>query len=200
MVGTTNIQGKINIIKVHDTSGIFRFSKLFIEIDTDYEYKRLKTDPGYTNSTIKEISTFVLKIVNRIIDSYRHITKEAHFERLSELDVNIRDIYFVEPNLGFNGILPKNGFQSATMNRSITEIDKFKDDLYNGTEYPVYEFLFLSAESSYDKNMFTLALVQSFQAFEIFLESFLRLKFTERCIDDKEATEKLKKPGERKNA
>jgi len=182
-------QGK-NVTKTRDNTGYFRYSKLFIEIDTNYSKEQLKDNSQYKETSLSEIREKTHEIVNRILDIYRFVTNENHIERLS--DINIRDIYFVDHNIGFNFLKMGSGIESAIVNRPKTEIDAIRKTLKDGSPCPIYELLFLNAEASYHKRMFTLAVVESFQALEIFLENFLISKLN--CVlSEKEVDEKLGK-------
>ena len=64
--------------------------------------------------------------------------------------------------------------------------------LEDGSSCPIYELLFLNADASYHKQMFTLAVVESFQALEIFLENFLISK-SNSVLLEKEIEKKLDK-------
>lgn len=182
-------QGK-NVIKTRDNTGYFRYSKLFIEIDTNYSKERLKNNSKYKETSLSEIREKTHEIVNRILDIYRFITNENHIERLS--DINIKDIYFVDHNIGFYVLKMGAGIESAIVNRSKTEIDAIKKMLEDGSSCPIYELLFLNADASYHKRMFTLAVVESFQALEIFLENFLISKLNSVLLE-KEIEKKLDK-------
>ena len=182
-------QGK-KVIKTRDNTGYFRYSKLFIEINTNYSKERLKNNSKYKETSLSEIREKTHEIVNRILDIYRFITNENHVERLS--DINIKNIYFVDHNIGFYVLKMGAGIQSAIVNRSKKEINEIKKLLENGFSCPIYELLFLNSEASYHKKMFTLAVVESFQALEIFLENFLISKLTS-MLSEKEAEKKLEK-------
>jgi len=179
-----------NVTKAKDNAGYFRYSKLFIEIDTDYDKEKLNKKK-YGAQALEEILVTVLDVVNRILDVYRFITKETHIERISRLSINIRDIYFVQHNIGFMGIMMGGGIESAIMNRSKNETDQISAMLKEGTACPLFELLFLSAEASYNKRMFTLALVEAFQALEIFLENFLTSKYSASSLSKREIEKKL---------
>lgn len=183
-------EGK-NVTKAKDNTGYFRYSTLFIEIDTDYDKDKLMNEEKYGARARKEILGKVLDVVNRILDIYRFITKETHIERVNPLNINIRDIYFVQDNIGFMGIMMGDGVESAVMNRSKNEMDQVNRMLKNGTACPLFELLFLNAEASYNKRMFTLALIEAFQALEIFLENFLTSKYSAASFSEKEIQKKL---------
>ncbi|MGD0785804.1 MAG: hypothetical protein ABR969_08305 [Sedimentisphaerales bacterium] len=174
-------QGK-NVTKTNDNTGFFRYTKLFIEIDTNYSKEQLKSDGKFGEAAITEITEKIYEIINRIIDIYRFITNENHIERLNS--INIRDIYFVNHNLGFYILKMGAGIENAIINRSKREIDKIKEMLENGSSCPIYELLFMNAEASYCKQIFVLAVVESFQALEIFLENFLLSKFKNILSED----------------
>lgn len=180
-----------NVVKINDNSGYFRYSKLFIEIDTNYSKESIEKDKESLEKVHDEITDKCFEIVNRIIDVYRFITNEAYIDHLTSL--NITNIYFVKHNVGFHGILMGNGIESAIMNRSKKEIDRIEEMLKQSEPCPIHELFILNAESSFIKRMYTLAILESFQGLEIFLENFLISKYPEKGISEEEVRAKLVK-------
>lgn len=183
-------EGK-NVARVNDNAGYFRYTRLFIEIDTNYSKEKLKNNEKYIRKTHEELTDICFEIVNRIIDVYRFTTNENYMEHLSSL--NITNLYFVEHNLGFHGLLMGGGIESATMNRSQKEMNKIKKMLKESDPCPIHELFLLNAESSFIKRTYTLSLIESFQGLEIFLENFLISKYTEKGLNENETKAKLKK-------
>lgn len=163
-----NFTGR-NIERIKDQNGTFRFSSFYIQFDKKVDKTALDGKPlDVILSEIKEIS---LVAVNKLIDSYRSVTRDAYVQRLGSLEINT--VYFINHNQGFYILSSGFGIEGATMNRSKDEIVKIEEMLRSGTKPEIYDLLILDAQSSFDNKNYTLAVVQSFQAFEIFYENFL---------------------------
>ena len=158
-----------------------------IFISTDYEEEDFKKDDG--EEKIKdEIYDKIFKIINRVVDAYRHTTGEEHIERLNFL--TITNIYFLDHDVG---IYPVDMWiTSATINRSAREIEKFKDILSKDIKIPLHELLLLDSKSHFNKKIYTLSVVTSFQALEIFLENFLVNAYRRKKYSEQEIGKKLK--------
>ncbi len=178
-------QGK-NVQKIRDGAGVFRYTKLRIYLYTDYSPEKLKNKTGFAIAS-REIYEKSLDIVSRVLDAYRYATKESHVERLAFL--TITDIYFHDSNVGYHPVSPN--IEAAIINRSMKEIESIEDMLSSNNKPPLYELLLLSSHSSFEKRMFTLALVESFQALEIFLENFLIEKYKLKSITEADIEQKL---------
>ena len=176
-----------NLEKIKDSSGYFRYTKMKIFISTDYEEEDFKKDDG--EEKIKdEIYDKIFKIINRVVDAYRHTTGEEHIERLNFL--TITNIYFLDHDVG---IYPVDMWiTSATINRSAREIEKFKDILSKDIKIPLHELLLLDSKSHFNKKIYTLSVVTSFQALEIFLENFLVNAYRRKKYSEQEIGKKLK--------
>jgi hypothetical protein len=68
------------------------------------------------------------------------------------------------------------------MNRPGSEVEKMDEMLESGDNPPLFELLQLSARGSFDKRAFTLAVVASFQALEVFLENYIMSKYAQRGL------------------
>lgn len=117
-----------------------------------------------------------LLIVNRIIDNYRELTGEMHVRRLGDLKVNL--IYFIKQNTGF--YLLNFYIATAIVNRSKTELKELQSKLSSGSKPSLYKLLLLNAKDSLKNKDDTLAIVESFQALEIFLENYLIAEFKKK--------------------
>jgi len=178
-----------NIEKYKDNTGYFRYSKLIIQFQTDYKKKNL-TSKKVPAKFRREVEETAVEIVNRILDTYRLITGEEYVQRVGS--INITNLFFSDHNLGFMLAPMGRGIKGATMNRSRREIQRIESMLSKGIGPPLYELLFLNAKASLNNRMFTLAVVESFQAMEIFLENFLIDKYKERHLSEQAINSKLK--------
>ena len=164
-----NFTGR-NIERMKDQNGTFRYSALYIQFDKTTSAQEL-ADQKQSEKIIDEVKETALTAVNKLIDSYRGVTKNGFVQRLGSLEINT--IYFIEHNQGFYILGSGFGIETATMNRSKEEITKIEEMLEKGEKPELFDLLLLDAQTSLDNKDFTLAVVQSFQALEIFLENFL---------------------------
>lgn len=172
-----------NLQKIKDTDGNFRFSRLYVQFNLDVKKEDIE-DKEKSEIIIKTIQEKTLQIVNNFIDTYRFVTKEEYVTRLSNLTFNL--IYFKELDEGIHTLSPN--IESATMNRSEKEIKKIEEMLANDEKPSLYELLLLDAQNSFNHNDNIMAVVQSFQSLEIFLENFLISKISKiKSTTQKEA-------------
>ncbi len=182
-----------NIERMKDQNGTFRYTQLFIEFDPHLsegfmaKLDRLTQTEG--EMVLGQISDQALAIANRIIDCYRHTTKQEYVERLGALSIST--VYFKKENQGFHfmGLVP--GIESAMMNRSKEEIDEIEHLLKESTPIPLHDLLVLDAHSAFQRRAFTLAVVESFQALEIMLENYLTSAFIAKGTSKEECEKKL---------
>jgi len=158
----------VNIEKIKDANGRFRFSHLFVQFDLPVKSEDLENRET-SEIIVKNIQDITLQAVNKFIDAYRFITKQEQLTRLGETSINL--IYFVNLNKGF--ALSRINIASAVMNRSKNEIEKISDMLKSGTTPELYDLLLLDSQNSFNSRNYALAVVQSFQALEIYLENLL---------------------------
>lgn len=158
----------INIQKIKDRNGRFRFTHLFIQFDlpTKKEYFENKNTSDIEIEKVKDIT---YQIVNKLIDTYRFVTKKEYITRLNEININM--IYFIDLDKGF--YLSQVNTETSVMNRSKTEIEKMEKMLEEGQSPDLYNLLLLDAQNSFIIRNYPLAIVQSFQSLEIFIENFL---------------------------
>lgn len=174
-----------NAEKMKDQNGIFRYTRVHIQFNMDVP----ETLEESTNETLlKEVQGKALAVMNRVIDNYREITREIHVRRLGELKINL--IYFIPQNQGYYLLLPN--IETAKMNRSRQEIENISKRLSAGEKPEVYKLLLLDARSSFDTRDYTLAIVESFQASEIFLENYLIQEFKKRGDSEDQYKKALK--------
>lgn len=159
-----------NIERMKDQNGTFRYSALYIQFtkavsDADLEAR------SQLEKTIKEVKEISLNAVNRLIDTYRSVTRNGFVQRLGSLEINT--IYFIDRKQGFYILSSGFGIETAVMNRSRDEITRIYEMLKKGERPELYDLLLLDAQTSLDNKDLTLAVVQSFQALEIFLENLI---------------------------
>lgn len=155
-----------NIERDRETTGYFRYSRLRIFFDTQHA-ELGSVPPEDFELAQREAVEIALSVVNRILDTYRLVTKEDHVQRLGSIYVT--DLYFAEHNIGVHGADFGHGMRGAVMNRPECEIDQIATLLATGDDLPVPELLFLDAEASLRANRLVLTVVHAFQALELFL-------------------------------
>jgi HEPN domain-containing protein len=175
-----------NIEKINDKNGVFRYSRIYIQFTLELPKNIESLSDELRDQLTNNIKEKSLQIVNRIIDNYREITSEINVRRLGELSINL--IYFTDQNIGF--YISNFNITTAMINRSGEEIKKLKGNLKAGIKPDLYKLLLLNAKNSFESKDFTLAIVESFQALEIFLENYLILEFEKKKVK-KEDYEKL---------
>lgn len=178
-----------NLQKVKDRNGTFRFTRLYIQFTHPAKKEDLE-DKDKSEILLNAISEKALSAVNKLIDSYRYTTQEEHITRLGKLSINM--VYFIDLKQGLY-TLPAN-IETATMNRSRLEIEKIEKMLSNGEKPDLYDLLLLDAQNSFDIKNYALAIVQSFQALDIFVENFLINKLQKtKNITEQQALDHLTK-------
>lgn len=165
-----------NIEKADDQNGVFRFSKILMQFDLDIPADVDSLSDKSRDKLFMKIREIALLVINHLVDNYRDITDEIHVRRLGSLKLNM--IYFVQQNKGF--YMTDLNVKTAMMNRSGKEIQELHSRLKSGKKPDLYKLLLQNARSSCSTNDFTLAIVESFQALEIFLENYLISEFKKR--------------------
>lgn len=165
-----------NIEKINDKNGVFRYTKLYIQLNLTLPSNIEALNDQDRDKILKVAEDQSLFIVNRIIDNYREITNEIHLRRIGELKINF--IYFTKQNIGF--WISNINTSTAVMNRSRKELRELNSRLSSGDKPEVYKLLLLDAKDSFSSKDYTLAVVESFQALEIFLENYLITEFKKR--------------------
>lgn len=175
-----------NLQKIKDTNGIFRFSHLYIQLNFSVKKEDLK-DKEKIEKILCGIHEQALSAVNLLIDNYRFVTKEEHVTRLGDLSINM--IYIIDQKHGI--YLSPMRIETAIVNRSKKEIDLITQLLKDGEKPSLYELLLLDAQNSFNNKNYTLAIVQSFQALEIFIENFLIKEFINQGKTEQESIDYL---------
>lgn len=174
-----------NAEKLMDRNGVYRYTTL--RIFTETKLQSLPRDDEAFKALEAGIEAVCQEVVNRVLDTYKYVTKEIHVERVSNL--TIMDVYFQNINEGYYP-MPLN-VGTALMNRTGEEIDKINEMLNDDISVPNHERLFLSARDSLNRKDSLLAIVESYQAFEIFLEGYLTEKFKKQGLSDEDTENKL---------
>src|SRR5262249_18897821 len=133
----------INVERDRDTAGYFRFSRMRVFFDTQYDQLALANPSSFELAQRETIERAML-VVNRVLDCYRFVTKEAHIQRLGS--VYVTDLYYAAHNVGVHGANFGHGIGSAVMNRSERELERIAGLLKTGDDLPVPELLFLDSE------------------------------------------------------
>lgn len=165
-----------NVEKINDQNGTFRYTRVYIQLKMNLPERIETMAEKPIEHLLDEIQDKALQVVNRLIDNYREITNEIHVRRLGTLKINM--IYFISQNFGF--YLANLNITTAMMNRSRKEIKEFQKRLASGAKPELFTLLLLNAKNSVDSKDFTMAIVESFQALEIFLENYLIAEFVKR--------------------
>jgi len=187
-----------NLEMDRDTNGQFRYSKLKIFFDT--QHQNLGSAPKSEMMAARdEAVRMALKIVNRVIDVYRYITKEDFVQRLGS--IHVTDLYFAQHDVGIHGASFGGGIRDAIMNRTKREIEEIATTLKVQSELPVAELLFLDAQAALSSDRYVLAVIHAFQGLEVFVEEFLYQRFAaqgmppdaiERIVAPRRTKERLK--------
>lgn len=184
-----NVTGE-NLEKKKDTNGMFRYSKLAIEFTSNITDEDLeKRSPE--DQQLDKIIAIALEAVNRLLDTYRHITREEWVEPLGGLSVN--EIYFPKLNKGFHIMALGQGVGTAMMNRTGREISRIEEILSTNEIIPLYDLLLLNAEAAFSRKAPAIGVLESFQALEIYVENFLFNKYSQFGLSEGEVKEILKK-------
>ena len=180
----------ISVEAEKDRSGLYRYSLVWMFLDTAYTRETLISKAGMESARLDMIARGVAAI-NRFVDIYRAVTKAAHVQRLANLYV--RDVFFREHNIGFHGASFGPGIGTAVMNRSETELNAISRMSASGEDIATWDLLFLDADASLNSNSFTLAVVNAFQALELRLEDFLERRMAYLGIPPAVIEERLDK-------
>jgi hypothetical protein len=176
-----------NVEKIKDKGGVFRFTQLYIEIDTNYSKEQLENDK--VEKVLKKVKESALKIVNKLIDAYRLSTKLHHITRLGNLNVSM--VYFKYLNTGFYTPSMGFGIETAPINRSYKEIQKMRDFLESDDDSSMCDLLILDSLDSFELKNYSQSVLQSFQALEIKLEQFIFNKLIEEGQTEDEVNKYL---------
>ena len=173
----------VNIERVKDANGTFRYTAVLIELRTGITGQQLK---GAGDTTVRELTSKALDVVNRVLDAYRYVTRASHVERIGRL--NVHNVYFTKENAGFYVMSAlDSGVGGAMMNQPRAVGSQIKHMLGLGERPPFPELLQLDADGSLDRRAYTLAVVKSFQALEIFVENFILERYQALGLTEQEA-------------
>lgn len=173
-----------NVNKIKDRNGRFRYTHLYIQFDLAVTKEEIR-EKFSSNAVITKVKELSLQAVNKLIDAYRFTTNEEYITRLG--DVNLNMIYFIDLNEGI--YISQVNTEVAPMNRSKQEIEKVEKILEIGDTPELDMLLLLDSQNSFNTKNYPLAVVQSFQALEIFIENFLIKGFADLGKTETEASE-----------
>ncbi len=162
----------VNVEKIKDSNGMFRYTDVLIELNTGITANQLEQDQAEKDLILGQLTAKALEVVKRLLDTYRYVTRECHAERVGRL--NIHNIYFNKQNVGFYVMsMLGTGISTAIMNLPQVMSVEIGRMLKASEQPPLAELLQLDAEASLDGLAYTLAVVKSFQALEIFVEGYV---------------------------
>lgn len=169
-----------NLQKISDQNGVYRYSKLLIQLETKVQKSDLGENQDKREEVLNKLRNKILLIINRLIDVYRVHSKEGYVRRLK--DVNINLIYFLKLNEGLYVLAPN--IETAMMNRSAQEIRSIGADLESGKSPDLYKLILLDAENSLKTLNYATAVLEAFQALDICTEIFLMQKYKEKGFSE----------------
>ena len=178
-----------------DTHGVLRYTLLEVLFDSVIVgVEGPEGDPAVEQAqyaAVEKAQRTAKEIVNYLLDVYRYVTGAEHIERLSS--IMTKGVYFAEHNLVSEGFTIESGLRTAIINRSGREIRKIKEMLGSGEEPALHVLLLQSARAALGRGQVVLAIVVSFQALEILLETKLRAGYAKMGVSDLEIARRLKK-------
>lgn len=177
-----------NIEAIEDRNGVFRYTRMHIQFTKDVTHNIKDLTEKQATLLLAEIKSEALLVINRVIDTYRHVTNDSYVRRLGNVEPNL--IYFIPQNEGFYLLSPN--LETARINRSKKELDEIENKLKNNVRPDITELLFLDAESSLKNKDYMLAIVESYQALEILIENYLFSALKENGLSDEDCVKKLK--------
>ncbi len=158
----------LNVERVMDTEGHFRYTIVTIEFDTTRD--KIKS----SLKIVKEIAARSLEVVNRALKIYQHTADAIHVQPLAQLVVT--DIYFVKDNEGFLPVIDP-GIGNAVMNLAYKDIKNFHDLLESDFEPNVTDLLLANAKWAHYRKDYKLAVLESFIATDTCVENYLIAKY-----------------------
>lgn len=169
-----------NVEGIKDRNGVFRYTKVYIQFDLDIPENFEEKSVGPQKALVARAQEIALVTMNRVIEVYRDVTNEGYIRRLGRLQISL--VYFIPQNFGWYLLEPN--LETARMNRSRQEMEAIKKSLASESRPKLYKTLMLNARDSFETRDYTLAIVESFQALEIFLEDYLVDAFVARGDDE----------------
>ncbi len=174
-----------NIEKEGDNSGEYRYSTLLIELDTNFKQEEIDNN----RLVLDQVKGLVMRAVVYLTRIYKYCSEDFSIRFRPP---TIVEIFFPERNLGFyviDGAL----MRDATINNSKQEIDQFEKLSEEGFEPTLDLILLMDAKSAFTAQEYKLAILEAFQAMDVFLETFMRAGFTKKGLDEPTVAQKLEK-------
>ncbi|MGB2841531.1 MAG: hypothetical protein WBC40_03495 [Halobacteriota archaeon] len=162
-----------------DERGFFRLTQVTITIRQIERYE--------FDEEIKYFDT-ALKIINRLIDVYRYVTKEYHIKKITEEDVMAYSINIIGPiditgprSLGYfqNGVIPLREDISPKEHLEIKRL------LKDNEQIPISDLLLLDAKNFIRLGDYRRTIIESIIAIEPCIEKFVGQKLAERGVSKK---------------
>lgn len=172
-----------NVEVRRDNTGYFRYTSLLVELDTEFGKTEFSNFDNYM--LLKER---VMGIVNYLLSVYRNTTNEVQVKSLNQITVT--DVYSLAHDQGYypvDSLL----IADAVINEGKGKLNEFEQKLTDGFEVPIHEDLLDNAKCAFNFRDYKLAVVEAFQALDVFLEKFLFSKLTVKGLPLNEVEEKL---------
>lgn len=172
-----------NIEKDGDNSGEYRYSTLLVELDTNLSDEDIKD----TKLVLEKVKALVIDVVFYLTKIYKYCAKDFSIRFNPPIIV---EIFFPERNLGFyviDGAL----IRDATINNAKHEIEQFEQLSEEGFEPTLDLILLMDAKSAFLAQEYKLAILEAFQAMDVFLETFMRAGFEKKGLDASAVEQKL---------
>lgn len=176
-----------NIEGIGDRNGVFRYTKVYIQFNLDIPDKTKVSEEQIHQVLLGKAQEVSLSVINKVIEVYRDVAGTGYIRKLGRLKINL--VYFIPLDIGYYILEPN--METARMNRSRQEITKIKYMLARGNRPELYKLLLLNARDSFETKDYTLAIVESFQALEIFVENYLVREFVARGDKEEQYTQIL---------
>lgn len=176
-----------NLERLKEDRGEYRYTKILLEFDTEYTQEQID-DKSIVNNIRDQIRERSKKIINYVLDNYRYITQEYYIERLA--DIMIMEVGFLDYNK-FYYALESCNLGNALMNHSGAKIKKIEQSLSNGFIPPMESLLSLDAEQAFVKGKYNVAILNIYQALEVYLEKILFYSYKNDGMSDDNIYKKL---------
>lgn len=148
-----------------DARGEFRFTRATVGLVV----------PADLDPDLEKVLEEALRVVNRIVDVFRFVSKRAYIP-----PVAVNDITFVEvvwPLTGaseYHGLYGK-GLEIAIVNETRSVHERVRVLLGSGEEIPLHSEMFLSARRLLGERSFRQSVVEAISALQVLVEQVLRV-------------------------
>jgi hypothetical protein len=159
-----------------DRWGKIHYSRIIIEVAHSIY---IRPNPLLIDSLV----SLSVEIINRILDICRAVLRE-HYPRLARSDITSYEMFYVDlqnqtRSSGF-GMFSDNILSSGGAEMPNSEqLSQIKTYLERGIKFHPYYELLLNAYDKYYYGDYKIAVVEANSAFEVFIDYFLNLKYTD---------------------